>query len=521
MPSTAPAILNALMANVATLRDIRRGIEKESLRINAGGELAKTPHPPALGSALTHPRITTDFSEALLEFITPVSTDIDTTLQQLTDIHRQVYAGLDGELLWPGSMPCLLGPDEEIPVAQYGSSNVARMKSLYRLGLGRRYGRRMQTIAGIHYNFSVPDSLWQWLADAKGREADQDFKTESYFALIRNFRRYSWLLVYLYGAAPAVCSCFLEGKSNGLQTLQKGTLYHPYGTSLRMGDLGYQSNTQSKLNICYNTLGNYIRTLKTAIVTPHADYVQIPASEQLSAGLLQIENEFYSPIRPKRVTASGEIPLGALKRGGVEYIEVRCIDVNPETPIGITREQIQFLDAFLLFCLLADSPVCNESVYAEIGANLHRVVDRGREPGLTLSNHGEEVALSDWANAILDGVSSTAQALDSAHSGTQKDNSYQQIVEQMRAAVREPDTTPSARLLAILRDRELSYFDYMIQRAREQAAYYADLPLSPEELQAAQQTSQESLTQQRAIETSDAVDFDQYLSDYYRQYDLL
>jgi len=517
LPSTAPAILNALTNNVATLRDIRRGIEKESLRINALGELAKTPHPAALGSALTHPRITTDFSEALLEFITPVSTDIDTTLNQLTDIHRLVYASLEGELLWPGSMPCLLGPDDEIPVAQYGSSNVARMKTLYRLGLGRRYGRRMQTIAGIHYNFSVPDSLWQWLADAKGRQADQDFKTESYFGLIRNFRRYSWLLIYLFGAAPAVCSCFLEGKTNGLQTLKKGTLYHPYGTSLRMGDLGYQSDAQSNLSICYNTLDNYIRTLKKAIVTPHADYMQIPASEQLSAGLLQIENEFYSPIRPKRVTASGQTPLGALKQGGVEYIEVRCIDVNPETPIGITREQIQFLDAFLLFCLLADSPVCNESVYAEIGANLHKVVDQGRQPGLTLSNHGEDVALADWAQSILDGVSNTAQALDSAHSS----DSYQQIVEQMRAVVQEPETTPSAKLLTILRDRDLSYFDYMMQRAREQAAYYANKPLSPSELQATRQTGEESLAQQREAENADAIDFDQYLSDYYRQYDLL
>lgn len=517
MPSTTPAILNALAKNVATLRDIRRGIEKESLRINALGELAKTPHPAALGSALTHPRITTDFSEALLEFITPVSTDIDATLNQLTDIHRLVYASLEDELLWPGSMPCLLGPDDDIPVARYGSSNVARMKSLYRLGLGRRYGRRMQTIAGIHYNFSVPDSLWEWLGDAKGREPDQDFKTESYFGLIRNFRRYSWLLIYLFGAAPAVCSCFLEGKSNGLQTLKKGTLYHPYGTSLRMGDLGYQSDAQSNLNICYNTLDNYIRTLKKAIVTPHADYMQIPASEQLSAGLLQIENEFYSPVRPKRVTASGQTPLGALKQGGVEYIEVRCIDVNPETPIGITREQIQFLDAFLLFCLLADSPLCNESVYAEIGANLHKVVDQGREPGLMLSNHGEDIALADWAQSILDGVGNTAQALDSAHDS----GNYQQIVEQMRAVVRDPETTPSAKLLTILQDRDLSYFDYMMQRAREQAAYYADKPLSQDELQSTRQTSEASLEQQREIERADAIDFDQYLSDYYRQYDLL
>ncbi len=517
MPSTTPTVLNALNANVASLRDIRRGIEKESLRVNAKGELAKTPHPARLGSALTHPQITTDFSEALLEFITPVSTDIDTTLEQLTNIHRFVYASLDNEMLWPGSMPCLLGPDDEIPVAQYGSSNVARMKTLYRLGLGQRYGRRMQTISGIHYNFSVPDSLWQWLAEARGQDVDQAFKTESYFGLIRNFRRYSWLLVYLYGAAPAVCSCFLEGKSNGLQTLQKGTLYHPHGTSLRMGDLGYQSDAQSKLNICYNTLDNYIRTLKSAIVTPHSDYAQIPDSEQLSDGLLQIENEFYSPIRPKRVTASGEIPLGALKRGGVEYIEVRCIDVNPETPVGITREQIQFLDAFLLFCLLADSPVCNESVYAEIGANLLKVVDRGREPGLQLHNHGNEVNLGEWAHSILDSVSACAQALDKAHDS----DSYENVVKLMRDRVRNPELTPSATMLATLREQNLSYYDYMMNCAREQAQYYAQKPLSDDELKAANQTAQQSLADQQAIENADTVDFDHYLGAYYGQYNQL
>ncbi len=517
MPSTAPATLNALNANVATLRDLRRGIEKESLRINPLGELAKTPHPAALGSALTHPQITTDFSEALLEFITPVSNDIDATLAQLTDIHRLVYASLEDELLWPGSMPCLLGPDDEIPVAQYGSSNVARMKALYRQGLGQRYGRRMQTISGIHYNFSVPDSLWQWLAETKGRSDNQDFRTDSYFGLIRNFRRFSWLLVYLFGAAPAVCSCFLEGKTNGLQTLHKGTLYHPHGTSLRMGDLGYQSDAQSNLSVCYNTLDNYVRTLKSAILTPHADYLQIPASEQLSAGLLQIENEFYSPIRPKRVAASGETALGALKRGGVEYIEVRCIDVNPEVPGGITREQIQFLDAFLLFCLLADSPACDDTVYAEIGANLHKVVDHGREPGLLLSNAGKKVSLADWGQAILDGVSNTAQALDSAHGS----KTYQAIVEQMRALVRDPELTPSAKMLATLRDRNLSYFNYMMERAREQAQYYGERPLSAAELDAARQTAEVSLAQQGQIESGDSVDFDQYLRDYYRQYDLL
>ncbi|MBB3048470.1 glutamate--cysteine ligase [Litorivivens lipolytica] len=520
MTRTAPEILAALNANVATLSRIRRGIEKESLRINADGELAKTPHPTALGSALTHPEITTDFSEALLEFITPVSTDIDTTLKQLDNIHRWTYANLGDELLWPGSMPCLLGPDDEIPVAQYGSSNVARMKTLYRLGLGQRYGRRMQTISGIHYNFSVPDELWQWLAEASGRELNQDFITERYFGLIRNFRRLSWLLIYLFGAAPAVCRCFLDGKEHKLDSLNGGTLYHPFGTSLRMGDFGYQSAAQSPLNICYNTLDNYIQTLKQAIQTPHPDYARIPKTEQLSGGLLQIENEFYSPIRPKRVTQSGEIPLGALKRGGVEYIEVRCVDVNPESPLGITREQIQFLDVFLVYCLLSDSPLCNEKVYAEIGANLHKVVEQGREPGLTLNDHGQAITLGDWAQRIFDDMADVAEAFDTAiESGEHP--SYLQVLADWKRSLSEPDNTPSAKMIDTLRQRGLSYYAYMMERAEAHRDWFSKPALSDSQIAAAKATSATSLSEQKVVEESDSLSFDDYLSKYYSQYDTL
>ena len=118
---------------------IQRGIEKESLRIDPDGKLAQTPHPHGLGAALTHSSITTDYSEALLEFITPVSTNIDEGLDTLDNIHRYVYSQLDDELLWAASMPCIMTGDEGIPVAEYGSSNVAKMKTVYRLGLVKQH----------------------------------------------------------------------------------------------------------------------------------------------------------------------------------------------------------------------------------------------------------------------------------------------------------------------------------------------------------------------------------------------
>ncbi|HNC70523.1 MAG TPA: glutamate--cysteine ligase, partial [Pseudomonadales bacterium] len=298
----------------ALLRSIRRGIEKESLRITPQGRLAQTAHPPALGSALTHPSITTDYSEALLEFITGAHTELAATLDELDRIHRYVHTGIGDELLWAASMPCVLERDEDIPVARYGSSNVALMKTVYRMGLGWRYGRLMQTIAGVHYNFSLGDAFWVWLHAHIASELPlRDFRTARYFGLIRNFHRNAWLLVYLFGASPALCSTFIGGRSHRLRPLGNGTLHAPFGTSLRMGDLGYQSSAQRRIDISYNSLDQYVGALQRAICEPHPDYERIGVRDgdswrQLNTSLLQIENEFYAPIRPKRVARSGESP---------------------------------------------------------------------------------------------------------------------------------------------------------------------------------------------------------------------
>src|SRR5690606_19112896 len=164
-----------------------RGIEKESLRTDASGHLALTPHPGALGSALTNPHITTDFSESQPELVTGVHTSVESSLAELTRIRQFVNRHLGDERLWVSSMPGLLPDEAGIPIGQYGSSNVGRAKTVYRTGLAHRYGKRMQTISGIHYNWSMPG-----------------LSNEQYFALIRNFRRHSFLLLLLFGASPAV-----------------------------------------------------------------------------------------------------------------------------------------------------------------------------------------------------------------------------------------------------------------------------------------------------------------------------
>ncbi|HEX5738427.1 MAG TPA: glutamate--cysteine ligase, partial [Hydrogenophaga sp.] len=331
------------------LRGMRRGIEKESLRALPDGRLALTPHPAALGSALTHPHITTDYSESQLELITGVHESVAGCLEELNEIHQftvrslhKARTGGSDEMLWASSMPCGLPTDETIPLGRYGSSNVGRAKSVYRMGLGHRYGRRMQTISGIHYNWSLPG-----------------LASEDYFALIRNFRRHAFLLLTLFGASPAVCSSFVEGREHELQTLGERTLYMPHGTSLRMGRLGYQSEAQASLAVSYNSLEGYAASLHDALTRPWPAYealgIRNPGGEynQLATTLLQIENEFYGTIRPKRVIFPGERPLHALRERGVEYIEVRLMDLDPFETIGIGASTLRFLDVFLMHCLLS------------------------------------------------------------------------------------------------------------------------------------------------------------------------
>ena len=384
------------------LPGMRRGLEKESLRAAPDGALALTPHPAALGSPLTHPHITTDFSESQPELVTGTHGSVQACLDELRQIHQVVYAemaALGDEMLWASSMPCKLPPDEMIPLGYYGTSNVGRAKSVYRMGLGHRYGRRMQTISGIHYNWSLPGA-----------------GSEQYFGLIRNFRRHAFLLLYLFGASPVVCGTFVQGRQHALQPLGSRAMYLPHATSLRMGRLGYQSDAQSTLAVSYNGLEGYAASLQDALTRPWPAYeaigIQAPSGDynQLAVTLLQIENEFYGTIRPKRVIEPGERPLHALRARGVEYVEVRLMDLNPFLPVGIDEQTMRFLDVFLLHCLLSDSPPDSPAEIEALKRNQHLVAERGREPGLKLACGGMEVALTDWAAQVLGELPALARA---------------------------------------------------------------------------------------------------------------
>lgn len=508
-------LLGALgeMPEMGCLKDITHGIEKESLRVDKHGRIAMSPHPAGLGSPLTHEFVTTDFSEALIEFITPVFTDPASSLGYLEDIHRFLYSQLENEeLLWTSSMPCIIEEDDQIPLAQYGTSNIGKLKTLYRRGLGHRYTRAMQTIAGIHYNFSLPDKFWQLLyASHESKQDFQEFKTEQYFNLIRNFRRYSWLLIYLFGASPAVCKSFIKTKTgHGLDAFDDYTYYMPYGTSLRMGDLGYTSDAQARLFISYNSLDEYIDGMRGAINTPYPPYAEFDKLgseyQQINSNILQIENEFYSTIRPKRVSENGERPIHSLKNGGVEYIEVRCMDLNPFMPIGIDETTINFLNTFLLFCLLRKSPPSSKTEYKEIQHNFSSVVTEGRKPGLNLSQNGEAVALTAWAHEILEESLEVADLLDS----TCTTSIYQDALKEQLAKVADSDLTPSAQVLTYMRENDMSYFPFALEQSRKSAEYLQN-KLSQEQMENFREITLRSNQDRVAIEQSDKLSFDEFL----------
>ena len=498
----------------------RIGIEKEGLRVSPQGRIAATPHPAALGSALTHPHVTTDFSEALIELITPALQDAGDALSFLADLHTEVYRHLGDELLWATSMPCVLEGARGIPLATYGRSNAATMKTAYRRGLGNRYGRTMQVIAGVHFNFSFGDAFWE-----RYRAVEQDhgdpahFHSESYMGMIRNLQRLGWLVPYLFGASPAVCRSFVQGRETDLVPFDVHTLHYPFATSLRMGDIGYQNQQEegTGLKANYDSLDAYTRSLTWAIETPCPQYEAIGVKvggryEQLNANVLQIENEYYSTVRPKQLTEWLEKPTLALRRRGVRYVELRSLDVNAFEPLGLGMEQIRFLETLMLHCLLSDSPRIAASERRAIDANQLLAAHRGREPRLMLTRNGDGLPLQQWAAEVLETMEPVAELLDGGAGG-----SHGESLALQRGKVRDPELTPSARLLREMRERGEGFFDLSYRLSAHYRQDFRGRELSAERQAVFRGAAEESRRRQEEIEAGDDVDFDTFLARYFAQ----
>jgi glutamate--cysteine ligase len=504
------------------LRDGLKGLEKESLRLSSQGHIAQTPHPAALGSALTHPWITTDYSEALVELITPPFANPEETLGFLSDIHAFVYRHLEDEVLLATSMPIGLSGDGSIPIARYGHSNIGMMKHIYRRGLAYRYGRTMQSIAGVHFNYSVNEALWPVLQALEGNSsAPRSYIDDAYFGTIRNVHRHGWLLIYLFGNSPVICKSFFQGReflASRFTELDKGTLYRPYATSLRMSDIGYRNDNQTSLDISLNNIDVYIASLEAAINAPYLPYEKIGVKvngeyRQLNANILQIENEYYSAIRPKQVTHSGEKPTLALRKRGVRYLELRVLDLMSFDPAGISLDEIRFLELFVLFSLLTDSPPLTASEKADCSRNSLSVACCARGPGFQLFHDGQEVSLARWAGEILDQLVPLARIMDEG----QPDQPYLASINKQRPAVDDPEQTPSARILHEMRVNGETFAEFALRLSRQHAGHWDKRKLTAERSAKFAEEAEHSWHKQEQIESADHISFDDFLNNYWNQ----
>ena len=499
-----------------------KGLEKESLRITQSGSISKLPHPNKWGSALTNPHITTDYSEALPEFITPAFEDTYKTLNFLKDIHTFALNTIpQDEILWNNSMPCRINDDKDIPIAKYGKSNAGRMRHIYRLGLDYRYGRRMQAIAGIHFNYSLPVHFWEF-----GKELFPATKNNSvklrrnfiYLSIARNYLRFGWLILLLFGSSPACCKSYLPQRSSRFKSVLENSLVAPYGTSLRMSDVGYKNKNQSHLKINLNSLDHYIDALIAAMKTPYPEYEAIGIYEdnkqiQLSANLLQIENEYYSSIRPKGIALEGQRPSVSLQKNGIDYIEMRGLDVNPFNPFGIDKDCLFFCEIFLIFCLLENSPSISDAELEILEYNDLSVALRGRQPNLKLIKNVDrkKICIMDWAAYLLSKMIPIGEALDNSY----QTNQYSLALKSQMSLLKNPDLLPSARFHQMLIDSNQEYQDFNFGLANQHAKQIVKDYLAPSKVSYFESINSQSREKQNKLEAeSEYFDLSKYIKSY-------
>lgn len=488
------------------------GIERETLRTNPDATLAMTAHPAALGSAYTHPNITTDYAEALPEIVTDPKHTPDEAYQQLLQLHQFCAQNIGQELLWPASMPCILPKNsDDITIGYYGNSNGAKMRRLYRKGLAVRYGKEMQMIAGIHFNYSPPQALWQQLAEADNETLNQAYINRRYMGALRAINSQAWLINYLYGASPAVHDSFIPAKNMLHPFPGEHTLGWKNATSLRMSELGYQNKVQ--FVISFNDLDTYIRDLAYAVTTPaprfeHLGlYAQDGSRQQISTHILQIANEYYTAARPKQPIQNNELPGIALKARGIAYIELRLPDCNPEDPCGISLTQLYNFETFMLWAILNPDPIHNHCIRNENDHNRLRAACCGLSENFSIKHNGRDISARRQAKNILDQMQIIAEQLDNERGNDHAINALTILKEELKSG----ETLPHR----VQKDlTHQSFIDYA-QTCQAQHLEILQTPL-PEHIQeklTAQAVA--SIKKQEEIEATTQENFETYLYNHF------
>ena len=491
------------------------GIEKESLRVVSQSTISKRLHQASMGSPLCHKYITTDFSEAQLELITPPMVDKKKGLIFLENIHHFASHNIEDEIIWPFSMPPWIQSDEDIPIASYGSSNLALFKTTYRHGLSYRYGRAMQAISGIHFNYSLPEKIWESSLFNQEKTVSKKLRATIYFRTLRNLHRMNWLILYLFGASPIVTENFLKNNHDGFQKLNNHAYYLPFATSLRMSDLGYQNINQSRVVVSLNSLQEYIFDLKQATATMCDDFKKINQETiekyaQINSNVLQIEDEYYAVARPKSSRISNQRLTTKLNDTGVDYIEFRSLDLNPFQRIGIDLDTVHFLEVFLIYCTLNPSPNITNSEIKEIKQNDLLVATKGRELGLSLINNGTKISLKNWANQIMNEMISIAGLLDN------KTTDFSSIINKFSDQIADPDQTLSALLLNKVLTEKMDFLELGRTLGNDYKNYYIRMAASKNsDWSRLEKESVDSLKRQVVLEQASKQSFEDFSKEYF------
>ena len=501
------------------LKNSKIGLEKESLRVDKNGTISYKMHPKKFGSSLTNKFITTDYSEALLEMVTPPCSSNLEAINYLENIIAYVYKNLEDEYLWPASMPCIIAGEKSIPIAYYGTSNPGRMKTTYRRGLGNRYGRIMQVISGIHYNYSFSEKFWeQFSAFKKSNKEIKDFKSEQYFIISRNLLRNGWVIPYLFGCSPAVCKSYLSGKKNSLESFDQYTYYEKYATSLRMGDIGYQNNKEEDMgvHIDYNSLKNYVKSLNSAIKKNCGEYEKIGVFsegyyKQINSNILQIENEYYSTVRPKPNPNLELRPSKGLNISGVDYIELRSIDNNIFSKAGIDIDQMYFTELLIMHSLFSNDSKISENELIEIKKNLTNVAHKGRDRKLKLNIKGNEKLLLNELDIILDEIEKIASLIFSIT----KDEKYKDCVKIQKEKIKEKNCLPSDRVLTEMTENQLSFYEFTMNNISKQKKYFNNLDTDNVIMNSLEKESIDSLKKQIDLEKNQKESYEDYIKKYF------
>lgn len=491
------------------------GFEKESLRIH-NSNISKINHPNSLGSSLTNSYITTDFSEAQLELITPPLYGASESLSALDDIHHYVMKNINDELLWPLSIPPAITSDDDILIAEYGESNEGVFKQIYRVGLENRYGKKMQTISGFHFNYSLPEEIWSL---AKGHRYSQSIEMRSYvyFNILRNIYKYNWLLLYLFGASPIFDKSFFDKRNKEFIDFDKDSVFLPYATSLRMSEYGYSNSDRQSIFISINGLNEYISDLLLATkkIEPRYQEFDVKKGEQLNSNVLQIEAEYYAIARAKSIEKDSRRQSTSLKNRGVDFIEIRSLDLNPFSRVGIDNDTVLFFEVFMIFCLIKPIGTLDKKTIRDMQNNDLSVAKYGREKDIFLLIGGDKILLREWGKDIFENLIQIAEKLDD------KNQSHSKAIQSLWSTLKNPDETLSARVINHLRSNKISYLEFGNTLAEKYKDEYIKKAINQNNLWAIledEATNSKIRQNEKEIETAESnIAFEGFKSDYYKR----